>query len=181
MKWKYWKSIAAVILFAAIVCVAAYAPQVAEADKSEREVSEAEVPATVMATLKKLAGGAKITQFAEEVDNGQTFYEGSWQTRSGADMDVLVTQTGDLMEIEEQVSADKVPAAILKVATKVTGSGAPLAMEKRTIILYEVKFQKGGRQHELMLTPDGRRIEVEAGQGNSNREERDEHHDEEDK
>ena len=180
MKWKHWKPIAAVILFAVILCVAAYAAQVAETDKSERGITESEVPAAALATLKKLAGGAKITEFAEEVDDGHTFYEGSWQTRSGANMDVLVTQAGDLLEIEEQVPADKVPAAVLKVATKVAGSGTQLVLEKKTTILYEIKFMEGDRQHELLLTPDGRRVEEESEQGNSDEDEGDEDEDEDD-
>jgi len=132
----------------------------------ERKVTKAEVPAAALATLKKLARGAKITEFAEEIEFGHTFYEGSWKAPSGAKMDVLVTKTGDLVEIEEQVGTDKVPAAVLKAARKAAGKGAQLAFEKKTMILYEVKFQKGDSRHELLLTPDGRRVEEEVEKGN---------------
>jgi len=132
--------------------------------ETEREVTEAQVPAPALAELKKLAGRATITEFAEEVEHGHTFYEGSWQTPSGAKMDVLVTASGDLVEIEERVTADQVPEAVLKAAGKAAGKGAKLGFEKKTMVLYEVKFRKGGRRHELLLTPDGRAVEEEVSE-----------------
>jgi hypothetical protein len=74
-------------------------------------------------------------------------------------MDVLVTPTGDLVEIEEEVGADQVPAAVLAVAKKAAGKDAQLAFEKKTTILYEVRFQKDNRQNGLTLPPDARRVE----------------------
>lgn len=129
--------------------------------ESERKVTEAQVPAPALAALKKLAGRATITEFAEEVEHGHTFYEGSWQTPSGAKMDVLVTAGGDLVEIEERLTADQVPEAVLKAAGKAAGKDARLGLEKKTMVLYEVKFRKGNRRHELLLTPDGRAVEEE--------------------
>ena len=129
--------------------------------ESERQVTKEEVPEAALATLKKLAGRAEITEFAEEIEHGHTFYEGSWNSRSGANMDVLVTKSGDLVEIEEQVDTDKVPAAVLKAARKAAGKGARLLCEQKTMILYEVKFSKDNARHELLLTPDGRRVEEE--------------------
>jgi uncharacterized membrane protein YkoI len=162
------------ILLAVMLCAAATAQRgkkkaerssSAKAGEVERKVTEAEVPATALATLKKLAAGAKITEFAEEIEHGHTFYEGSWKSHSGAKMDVLVTQTGDLVEIEERISTDQVPAAVLKVVRKAAGKDAQLSFEKKTMILYEVKFRKGDRRHELLLTPDGRRVEEEVEKG----------------
>ncbi len=164
MRWRNWKLVACLILLGVILCALAYA---AEGDEAEREVTEAEVPAAALAALKKLARGAEITEFAEEVEHGHTFYEGSWRTPAGANMDVLVTPTGDLVEIEEQVGADAVPAAVLEAARKAAGKDAKLAFEKKTMILYEVKFQKGDRRYELLLTPDARRVEEEIEKGRS--------------
>ena len=145
----------------------------------ERKVKEAKVPAAALAALKKLADGAKITEFAEEVEFGHTFYEGSWKHHSGANMDVLVTQTGDLVEIEQQVNTKKVPSAALKMARKVAGKDVELVFEKKTMILYEVKFKKADSRHELLLTPDGRRVEEEIQKGKPENDDEDE--DEDDK
>jgi len=159
------------ILLGVMLCAAVYArkgkeegkglspAQASKVTEAERTVTEAQVPAAALATLKKLADGAKITEFAEEIEHGHTFYEGSWTAPSKGNMDVLVTPTGDLVEIEEQVGAKQVPAAVRKAARKEAGKGTELTFEKKTMILYEVKFQKGSSRHELLLTPDGRRVE----------------------
>ena len=133
----------------------------------ERQVTDSEVPAKALAALKKLAAGARFTGFAEEVEHGSTFYEGSWKTPSGANMDVLVTPTGALVEIEKQIDASQVPAEVLKVVRKAAGKGTELMFEKKTTIQYEVKFGKGERRHEMLLTPDGRIVEQEIGKGKS--------------
>jgi hypothetical protein len=130
-------------------------------EESERQVTKAEVPEDALKMLKKLAGRAEITEFAEEIEFGNTFYEGSWKSPSGANIDVLVTKSGDLVEIEEQVNQDDVPKTVLKVAKKKAGKGATLTFEKKTMVLYEVKFSKDDTRHELLLTPDGRRVEEE--------------------
>ena len=174
---KYWKLVAVMVLVGVMLCVAASeqkgrkkakrlaSPKAAEEQETERQVTEAEVPAAALAALKKLAAGAEIIEFAEEVEHGYTFYEGTWKNPAGANVDVVVTPTGDLVEIEEQVGADQVPAAVLKAAQKAAGKDVQLAFEKKTMILYEVKFQKDDIGHELLLAPEGRRVEEEVAKG----------------
>jgi hypothetical protein len=167
MRREHWKLVAVMVLLGAMLCAATYARKSKEERRrssraeAERKVTKAQVPADALATLKRLAAGAEITEFAEEIEHGHTFYEGSWKARSGAKMDVLVTKTGDLVEIERQVGARQVPAAVRKAARKAAGRGPDLAFEKKTMILYEVKFQKGNSRHELLVTPDGRHVEHE--------------------
>jgi len=161
MELRHWKLVFVTVLIGVVLCVVVYATQAVKEkeDDTERKVTETKVPTAALATLKKLAAGAKITEFAEEIEHGHTFYEGSWKAPTGGNVDVLVTSTGDVVEIEEQVGADQVPAAVLAAAQKAADKNAQLAFEKKTMLLYEVKFQKGSQQHELLLTPDGRRVE----------------------
>lgn len=175
MKCKYWKPVAVIVLVGILLCAVSYAKKskrssrakAAEAGEIERKVTEAQVPAAALKTLKRMARDAKITEFAEEIEYGHTFYEGSWKNRSGANMDVLVTKAGALVEIEQQIETKRLPAAVLKVARKAAGKDAELACEKKTMILYEIKFRKGDSRHELLLTPDGRRVEEEVEKGKS--------------
>jgi hypothetical protein len=165
---KYWKLSAVLILVGTVLCMIAYAAErseSAERGESEHKVTREQVPAAALAALEKLAAGAEITEFAEEVEHGQTFYEGSYKNRSGTNTDALVTPAGDAVEIEEQVDAYSVPAAVLKAATEAAGKGNRLTFEKKTTILYEIHFRKGGERHELVLTPDGRHNEKEGENG----------------
>lgn len=128
--------------------------------EQEREVKEAEVPKAALDALKKLAAGAAFTEFAEEIEHGSKFYEGSWKGPNG-NVDALVTETGDVVEIEEVTPADKVPAPAKAAAEKEAGKDAKLTWEKKTIVMYEVHYKKDGKGHEMILTPDGRRVHEE--------------------
>ena len=129
-------------------------------EESERAVSAGEVPAAARAALEKLAAGAPLSAFSEEVEHGHTFYEGSFTASSGHGVDALVTPAGDLVEIEERVDLAGVPAAVAQAAQAAAGQ-AELRFEKKTLVLYEVKFRQGSHVHELVLTPDARRVEEE--------------------
>ena len=69
------------------------------------------MPAAALEGLKKIAGNASITEFAEEVEHGHKFYEGSWKGPDG-NVDTLVTETGDVVEIEESLPSAKIPAPV---------------------------------------------------------------------
>jgi len=133
-------------------------PAKAPAADGERKVKETEVPKAALDALKKLAGSAEIKEFAQETENGHKFYEGSWAGPNG-NIDALVTDGGDLVEIEETIAADKVPAVVRADVSKAAGKDAAPTFEKKTMVLYEAHFKKDGEGHEMVLTPDGRHFE----------------------
>lgn len=153
---------ACVLFVAAVLAIAQDQP--GKPLEQERQVKETEVPKAALDALKKLAGAAALTEFAEEIEHQHKFYEGSWKGATG-NVDALVTEAGDLVELEEVVPADKVPAAARAEVEKVAGKDATLTWEKKTYIMYEVHFKKDGKGHEVLLTPDGRRHEEEQEQG----------------
>jgi len=124
-----------------------------EAEEGERSVKQAEVPAAALAGLKKIAGNASITEFAEEVEHGHKFYEGSWKGPDGK-VDTLVTEAGDVVEIEESLPSAKIPAAVRAAAEKEAGQGA--TFERKTLYLYEIHFKKDGKNQERVFTADAR-------------------------
>jgi hypothetical protein len=128
--------------------------------EQERKVEESQVPPPALAALKALAGEARITEFAEEIEHGHTYYEGSWAGPHG-NVDGLVTAAGDLVEIEETVAEPTVPKPVLAKARAAAGPYATLRFEKKTVVYYEVKFRKDDRYHEIVLSPDGRQREHE--------------------
>ena len=171
MKFKHFKSLAIVLLLMAIMLSVAGCTAAGRSKRPaelERQVTADEVPKPALKTLKRRAQKAEITEFAEEIEHGHTFYEGSWKNkRTGKNMDMLVTKAGAVVEIEEELGIKAIPKAVSKAARQAAGKNVKLAFEKKTTILYEVKFTKDGRRHELLLTPDGRTIEeeIETGPG----------------
>lgn len=133
-------------------------------EETERRVKESEVPAAALAALKKLAAGAHLTEFSEEKERGQTYYEGSWKGPNG-NIDALVTPTGDLVELEETVPFDSIPKAVQSEAREAAGKEAKLFVEKKTYVMYEVKFHKDDQKHEVLYAPDGRTHEHEKEEG----------------
>ena len=151
----------------------ALAQNKAGSEDQERKVNEAEVPKPALEALKKLADKTPLTEFAEEVEHGHKFYEGSWTGPTG-NVDALVTESGDLVEIEEVVPADKVPAAVRTEVEKEAGKDAKVTFEKKTMVLYEVHFKKGDKEHEILFTPDGRRTHEDGEKAGEKDEDEDE-------
>jgi hypothetical protein len=123
--------------------------------EQERKVKEAEVPKAALDALKKIADKAAITEFAEEIEHGSKFFEGTWIGPAGK-VDCLVTETGDLVEIEETIPADTVPAATKAAAEKEIPKDSKVVWERKTVIMYEVHYKKGEKAQEIIFTPDGR-------------------------
>lgn len=157
---KLWIVIAAGGIVAAGGLVLVQAQDKGAPQEQERAVKEADVPKAPLAALKKLAGSNPIVEFAEEIEHGVTYYEGSWKGPNG-NVDALVTSGGDLVEIEEVVPVESVPKPVLEKARQAAGKDAKLYVEKKTVIMFEVKYRKGDRRHELVLSPDGREHEHE--------------------
>ena len=129
----------------------------------ERKVTENEVPKAALDALKKVAGSNKLTAFAEEVEHGHKFYEGSWAGATG-NVDAVVTEAGDLVVIEEVVPTDTIPGAVAADAKKQAGQAA-ITVEKKTMVLYEIHYKKDGKSQELVLTPDARKFDEDAATG----------------
>lgn len=140
------------------------AGQPPKAGEHERKVKETEVPKPALEALKKLAGGNALTELAEETEHGLMYYEGSWKGPNGK-VDALVTAQGDLVEIEEAISTSDLPKAVMEMAQSAAGKDAKFQVEKKTIVLYEVKFLKNNRKHEVVYSPDGRAHEHEEEDG----------------
>ncbi len=161
---NYWGLFSAgVVVLCGAMWVAAQDKKAKEEPKeSERSVKETEVPAAALAALKKLAAGAAITEFAEEIEHGHKYYEGSWKGADG-NIDGLVTEAGDVVELEETVAAPKVPAGVRAAMEKEAGAGAALVYERKTVYFYEAHFKKDGKGREVIMTADARVFHEEGG------------------
>lgn len=135
-------------LFGATVVV------IAQPGGKERNLKENEVPPAALAALKKLSGGAAFIELEEETHHGRKVYEAEWNGPSG-EMEAKVSEAGDVLELEEEMTAESVPAAVRAAAEKLGDKGAKIAYEKATYVLYEVEFRKNGRKYETHLDASG--------------------------
>src|SRR5882724_13072106 len=77
----------------------------------EKKVKRADLPAAVEKTVAAESAGATIEGFSMEKEKGETFYEAEMMV-NGHSKDVLIDASGTVVEVEEEVALDKLPAEV---------------------------------------------------------------------
>ena len=83
------------------------------AQEQEKKIQRSDLPPAVEKTVVEQSKGATIRGFSQEKENGQTFYEAELMV-NGKSKDVLVDVNGSVVEVEEQVSIESLPPAVLR-------------------------------------------------------------------
>jgi uncharacterized cupredoxin-like copper-binding protein len=134
------------------------------AQSTERPVKLKDLPAAVQTTVREQSQGATMRGLAEEVKDGQTFYEVSLRVK-GRNRDVLMDTNGNLVETEEQVTLAALPPAPRAAIVKQAGKGKILMVESitknRAIVAYEAHVRRTGKIVEIKVDPDGKPLPVE--------------------
>ncbi|MCA9256215.1 MAG: hypothetical protein KDA33_11295 [Phycisphaerales bacterium] len=112
------------------------------------------LPAAAKATILKEAAGAKITEVEQEKHGGVTVYEAEWKV-NGVEHEVCVTADGVVIEREEKIPLASAPAAVKAYVSKHFGENAKVAVEKKTIIVYEVEGKVAGKHVETLVSATG--------------------------
>ena len=128
----------------------------------EKKVKRSELPATVQATVTAQSQGATVRGFSEEMENGQTYYEAELEI-GGRSKDVLIDPQGNVVEIEEEVAIDALPAAVREgLQTKAAGSKL-VKVESLTkqgkLVAYEAQVITKGKKSEIQVGPDGKPLD----------------------
>ncbi len=127
----------------------------------EKKISRAQLPAAVEQTVTKESEGATIKGFAMEVEHGQTFYEASL-TVNGHGKDILIDKDGNVVEVEEEVPLDTLPAAVQDALKKAAGAGRIQMVESLTkngtLVAYEAHLKRGYKRSEIQVGPNGEKL-----------------------
>lgn len=134
-----------------------------EADDEDRLTID-QVPEPARAALLQLAGGATIVKAERERVHGVLVYEAEWVV-NGTQHGAAVTADGTLIEAEETVRVEDLPPTVRSVVAKHFPAKTKLAIEKKTIVIYEVEARIDGKERELVVFPTGR---VHEGHGEYN-------------
>ena len=125
---------------------------------AERRVKMENLPPAVQRTVREQSKGATLRGLAEEVENGKTYYEAELQV-NGHNRDVLIDTAGSVVEVEEEVALDSVPAparaALEKHAAKGKIVGVESVTKANSIVAYEAKIKMAGKTSEFSVSPDG--------------------------
>src|SRR4051812_45653011 len=127
----------------------------------EKKVTRAELPAAVQRAADEQSRGATVRGYSTERDNGQTVYEVAI-TVHGRSRDVTIDSTGNVIEVEEQVSLDSLPEAVRTGLRQLAGTGRVTNVEsltkRGTLVAYEAHVRTGTKRSEIQVGPDGKRL-----------------------
>jgi uncharacterized membrane protein YkoI len=134
------------------------------ASAQEKKIKRSELPVAVEKTVAAQEAGATIRGFSVEKEKGQTFYEAE-MTVNGHSKDVLIAADGTIVEIEEQVMLDSLPADVKAGLQAKAGAGKILKVESLTkkgkLVAYEAKVEMNGKKSEVQVGPDGKPLDHE--------------------
>ena len=127
----------------------------------EKKITREQLPAAVRQTVDRESQGATVKGFATEVEHGQKLYEASL-TVNGHSKDILIDKTGNIVEVEEQVSLDSLPPAVQDALKKAAGSGTIEVVESLTkngkLVAYEAQVRHGRKRSEIQVGPNGEKL-----------------------
>jgi uncharacterized membrane protein YkoI len=125
----------------------------------EKHLQKSDLPPAVQKTADEQSKGATVTGYKKEMDAGKLEYEVKL-TVNGHSKDLSIDPSGNLIEIEEQVSIDTLPAAVRDGLQKKAGAGTISKVESITkqgsIVAYEAKVMTAGKKSEVQVGPDGK-------------------------
>jgi hypothetical protein len=127
----------------------------------EKKIKREDLPAAVEKTVAEQSKDATVKGFSTEVEKGQTLYEAELMVK-GHSKDILMDAQGNIVEVEEEVAMDALPAAVKEGLTKAAGSGTISKVESLTkkgkLVAYEAVVKIGTKRSEVQVGPDGQKL-----------------------
>jgi len=131
------------------------------AQAQERKLKREQLPPAVEKTVAQESQGATIKGFATEVDKGKRLYEVSLDV-NGHSKDISMDKQGNIVEIEEEVTMDSLPAAVQEALRKAAGAGTIGMIESLTkggkLVAYEAHVTTGKKRSEIQVGPNGEKL-----------------------
>jgi hypothetical protein len=127
----------------------------------ERKLKREQLPAAVQKTVARESEGATIKGFATEVEKGRRLYEVEL-TANGHSKDILMDRDGNIVEVEEEVTMDSLPATVQDALRKAAGKGTIGKIESLTkngkLVAYEALVKTGAKRLEIQVGPNGEKL-----------------------
>lgn len=144
--------LAAVLLFAGLAVA------------QEKKIKRSDLPPAVEKTVAAQSAAATIKGFSKEAEKGQTYYEAEMIV-NGHTKDILMDTNGAIVEVEEEVAMDALPAEVKAGLQAKAGEGKLVKVETLTkqdkLVAYEAQVTKGGKKSEVQVGPDGKPLDHE--------------------
>ena|SRR5437016_5072431 len=131
------------------------------ASAQEKKIKKSDLPAAVQKNADEQSKGATVKGYSTEVEDGKTLYEVEL-TVNGHSKDVSMSPEGAVVEVEEEVALDKLPAEVREGLQKKAGAGKITKVESLTkqgkLVAYEAQVRTNGKKSEVQVGPDGKAL-----------------------
>ncbi len=129
------------------------------ASAQEKQLKRSDLPPAVQKTADEQSAGATVRGYSSDTEDGRLEYEVS-MTVHGHGRDVTIAPEGTVLEIEEEIALDSLPAAVREGLQQKVGSGKITKVESLTkhgaIVAYEAHVLTGTKRSEIQVGPDGK-------------------------
>ena len=144
----------------AVLLIAGISSQAIAGDK---KITKKDVPAAALKAFEAAFPKVEVTEYLTEVEDGNTFFE--FKTVEGTiKRNILYKADGTLVEVEEKLITENIPAEIVKAVTTDMPKAKIMRGEKITKgseVTYEVKIKAGKKTGKVILSADGKIIKKE--------------------
>jgi uncharacterized membrane protein YkoI len=122
---------------------------------AEQKVQVKDLPPAVQQAVQANLNGGTLKGLSKEIEKGKTQYEVE-SMLNGHARDFLLDASGGLIEVEEELAMDAVPAAV-KAAAEARGKVLKIeSVTRGTSITYEAQVEKNGKKSEVALDANGK-------------------------
>ena len=134
------------------------------ASSQEKKIKRSDLPPAVEKTVAAQSAGATVKGISKENEKGQTYYEAEMIV-NGHTKDILIDTNGAIVEVEEEVAMDALPAEVKAGLQARAGDGKLVKVETLTkqdkLVAYEAQVTRGGKKSEVQVGPDGKPLDHE--------------------
>jgi hypothetical protein len=134
-----------------------------QAIAGDKKITKKDVPAEALKAFETAFPNAKVNGYNKEIESDSAFFE--FETVEGTiKRDILYTADGTLVEVEEKLTTENIPAEIVKAVTTDMPKAKIVRGEKTTKgseVTYEVKIKAGKKTGKVILSADGKIIKKE--------------------
>ena len=143
------------------VVVATMAFSLTLAASAEKKVERSALPPAVEKTVQAQSQDATIKGISSETEDGIFEYEVE-MTVNGHGRDIAIAKDGTLLEIEDEVAMNTLPAAVQSALTaKAAGTKitkVETITKKGKLVAYEAATLKGTKKGEIQVGPNGEKL-----------------------
>ena len=134
------------------------------ATAQKKKVWRRGLPAECCRNVDSRRHGRAGKGFSEEREHGQRYWEAELSA-NGHGKDVLMDSTGAVVEVEEEIVFDVLPAPVKAGLTKRAAGGSITKVESLTkrgaLVAYEAQVMSNGKHREIQVGPNGESLKHE--------------------